>query len=994
MTWFKRLLPILASLLLPGALLAQSHTVSGTVTDKATGEPVEFAAVVLEASEQWAVVDAKGRFTIPGVSVSKSVITVSCLGYATYSAEISITRDIANFKVQLDLDNLSLENAVVTAKENENSATTSRTIDKTALEHVQIMNVSDISSLLPGGATRSNVLTSEQRFNIRGGTGESDNPTFGTAVEIDGVRLSSNASYADYQSKGIQGVATNNIASANVESVEVISGVPSVEYGDMTSGVVKINTKKGKTPWSVTMSTSPRTKQVSVSKGFGLGYGSGGGSLGVLNASAEYTRSISEQMSPYTSYLRRQASLTYSNTFSGGALSTKPLRISLGVTGNLGGLDNSADPDKLVGTFARQRDNSVRANFTANWLLSLPWITNVEFSASAVYSDKLSRENKNYHQSVTNVALHATDGGYYMSEPFADGGANSAVMIPAGTWYNVMAVDDRPFTSKLTLKANWARNFGSVSNKIKLGSDWNADFNFGTGAYSEDLSQAPTFRVYRYCDNPWMHNLGVYIEDNLMVPVGKGRINLIAGVRNDNTIIRGSACGVTSSLSPRFNLKYVVFDKAGGRDRPVNSLAFRASWGIAVKQPSFNILYPVPGYFDINMFTSTASSDNVVYRAYYVMPRTIEYNADLQWQKNHQAEFGVDTDIFGNRVSLVAFYNKTVGAYQLISGYDRFTYNYTATADVQGLPIPAGDRVYRLDPSTGLVSASDRSGKLAPIEIPHSVRKSLINSTTADNQDSPSRRYGLEWVVEFKEIRPINTSIRLDGNFYSYRSWFTDMRAYSPYTTAGKDGLPFRYIGYYYGGDNMANGRETRSVNNNVTITTHIPKVRLIVSLKLEASLLNYSRALSEKEGGLRSLVVPERSDYLNFDESASIYDGEHYTVLFPDFYASFDDPEPVPFMEKYRWAKANDPDLYSDLSKLVLTSNYLFTFKKDYFSPYFSANFSVTKEIGDLASVSFYANNFFNNMGQVYSTRTGTYTSVTQYIPRFYYGLTVRFKF
>ena len=32
--------------------------------------------------------------------------------------------------------------------------------------------------------------------------------------------------------------------------------------------------------------------------------------------------------------------------------------------------------------------------------------------------------------------------------------------------------------------------------------------------------------------------------------------------------------------------------------------------------------------------------------------------------------------------------------------------------------------------------------------------------------------------------------------------------------------------------------------------------------------------------------------------------------------------------------------------------------------------------------------------MGQVFSTKTGTYSSVYQYIPRFYYGLTVRFKF
>jgi hypothetical protein len=68
--------------------------------------------------------------------------------------------------------------------------------------------------------------------------------------------------------------------------------------------------------------------------------------------------------------------------------------------------------------------------------------------------------------------------------------------------------------------------------------------------------------------------------------------------------------------------------------------------------------------------------------------------------------------------------------------------------------------------------------------------------------------------------------------------------------------------------------------------------------------------------------------------------------------------------------------------------------FDKDYISPYFSANFSITKELGDRASVSFYANNFFNNMGQVYSTKERNYKSVSTYIPTFYYGLTVRIKF
>lgn len=208
---------------------------AGSVLDNATGEPVEFATVILEGTEQWGVADLQGKFSINNVPPGKNTVTVSCLGYASWTKEIQITKDITNFKVSLKADNLALEGAVVTAQEDGNSATTSRTIDKTALEHVQLMNLSDISRLLPGGATAkdSPALTNEQQIFLRGNSGESGSAAFGTAIEVDGVRISSNASFTNSDLNGrtgsVSGSTTNNIASSNIESVEVITGVPSVE---------------------------------------------------------------------------------------------------------------------------------------------------------------------------------------------------------------------------------------------------------------------------------------------------------------------------------------------------------------------------------------------------------------------------------------------------------------------------------------------------------------------------------------------------------------------------------------------------------------------------------------------------------------------------------------------------------------------------------------------------------------------------------------------
>lgn len=974
--------------------LSQNVTLSGRILEKGSRVPVEFATVVLPDRELWAVADAEGRFTIKNVPQGKTRVEVSCLGYVTLSREMTFKGEVKPLELLLDKDNLTLEDVVITAKDNSNSATTTRTIDKAALEQVQMMNVSDISSLLPGGATpNSPLLTSEQSIILRGATAEAGNPAFGTAIEVDGVRLSNNASFVvANSSSAFKGVATNSIASANVESVEVITGVPSVEYGDMTNGVVKVNTKKGKAPWAITLSTSPNSKQASVSRGFALGTGKRG-PRGVINASAEYTRSVSNQMSPYTAYDRRQISLIYSNLFSRGTLAETPIRFSVGVTGNLGGMDSSADPDMLKDTWSRQKDNAVRANFNLNWLLNRSWLTSLEASGSVSYADKEARANDYYSSAASTVSLHALEEGYFIAQPYSAAGTNEAVLIPRGVRYNEMAVDDRPLSFKLTLKANQASNIGNIHNKVKLGGDFSGDYNFGVGQYTLDMATAPSFREYRYCDKPWMYNAAVYIEESLSISAGRGNVHLIAGLRNDNTIIRGSDYGVTSSFSPRLNAKYIIIPESA--EGNVSGLVLRASWGMAVKQPSYAVLFPQPTYRDYQIFASTTASDGSSYVAWLVKPRTTLYNPDLKWQRNDQSEVGIDVNVFGHKLSLSGYYNITRNSYRISNGYEPMAYNYTLPAALTGCVIPADDRVFSIDRSTGVVTVSDRTGKHPSQTLAATPRQEFISYQYADNMTNPIRRYGVEWVLDFKKIKSLNTKFRLDGSWYSYRSLDTDIKPYYNSNFLSMDRTPYKYVGYFYGGNTLSNGSETSTVRTNLTVTTNVPKVRLIFSLKLESTLLRYSHSISERlDGGRRSYVLNDRSDLLSISE-ASIYDGDIYTIAFPDYYVSVYEPDrKIDFLEAFKAAKQNNPELYGDLSKLVEQSSYTYTFKKDFISPYFSANFSVTKELGEAASISFYANNFFNNIMLVKSSKTGNYSSPSSYIPKFYYGLTVRFKF
>ena len=289
-----------------------------------------------------------------------------------------------------------------------------------------------------------------------------------------------------------------------------------------------------------------------------------------------------------------------------------------------------------------------------------------------------------------------------------------------------------------------------------------------------------------------------------------------------------------------------------------------------------------------------------------------------------------------------------------------------------------------------------------PQTIGYDVKKSLNNHSFATNESNPIDRYVIEWIIDFKRIESINTTFRLDGTYYGYRQLDTDLEQDTEFNINGADGEPFRYVGWYYGGSDISNGTEAQTLKTNLTVTTQIPRVRMIVSLKVQATLMKYSRYLSERgDGSARSHVVKDRSDILSTTDE-SIYAGDNFVVFYPDYYTTVDDPHTKrDYLGDLKWAKKNDPQMFSDLSRLASVTNFIYQFGEDWISPFFSANISVTKEIGDLASVSFYANNFFNNLGQVKSSKTGEYTflggspfSNGRYIPGFFYGLSVRMKF
>lgn len=943
------ILVLLLSILASQAFAAmRSFGVGGRVVSADDRKPLPAVVVMIDGTDNWAVSDGDGEFRLNNVQAGHHVIVMQLLGFVDYKMEIDVAGDVDNIMAMMRPDNLKIDEVVVTAQNKSDGMSTDRIIGKKALEHLQMNSVSDVASLLPGASTANPDLTTNNIISIRDGGVTAGNASFGTAIEVDGVRLSSNAAFTSPA-----GVGTRNVATANVESVEVISGVPSAEYGDIGSGIVKVHTAKGRTPWNIVLSTNPRTKSASLAKGFALGKG-----RGTINTSLEYAYATKDLMSPYESYTRRGLTLAYNNTF------RKVWRLSLGVTGNIGGMNTKSDPDARTGRKERDRDNSVRVRASLEWLLNRSWITNVVFEGSASYADNKNTLVEPVSTGSKQPAAHTTEQGY----AFAD-------ILPE-LFTRRRYIDSKEMDYNAKLRAAWNRKWGGVRSNLKLGLSWTANGNVGRGEYYDIAAYAPHgYRPRPYSDYPFMHNLALFVEERLTLPLGRDDFSLqiMAGLRGEKTIIRNASYKHTATLSPRLNAKLLLGDH----------VTLRGGWGFAEKLPSFYILYPQQQYRDIQVFGASYGDGNNVY-AYYTQPFKNTTNPNLRWQRNRNSEVGIDLKWGDMSVSLTGYFNKTRLPYKLATEYVPFTYRVSRIPD--GYTMPAKPE-FNIDRTTGIVTVRDSENPAAEwteMKTAETAENETFVGTTKQDNGSDVERCGAEMVIDFPQISAIRTQFRLDGA-YNYTKYInTDLAWYYPagITSPDNKNKSYPYAGIYVNTPTTSatyNGRKTHTLSMNLTSTTHIPAIRMIITLRLEAMLVRHMQNLSWYKGAEYAFNVSADS---KTPIGGSVMEGNHYTAIRPVQYMGTDG-----ILHKFTDEEANDPRF----SSLILRSNNIYQYKRDGYDPYFSANLSITKEFGDHVSLSFYANNFTNSRKAVRSYATGVAAIFT---PDFYYGLSLRLKF
>ena len=241
-----------AFLFIGSTAIAQTGSLTGTVSDRTTGETLAGATVMISELERGAPANIDGEYTISDIPVGTYNVTVSFIGYRTLSESIEIQAGDNTFNPQLRLDQTGLDEVVVTGI----ASRTSRAVSEVAVARVdadrftESQSYQDLSQLVGGKVSGVNVqpaggtVGAGIRFNVRsgGGIGGSGQPV----IYMDGVRIDN----SQLSGIGRGGQGTGTLADLNmdeVESIDFLKGPAAAAlYGTSGSnGVVLITTKRG-----------------------------------------------------------------------------------------------------------------------------------------------------------------------------------------------------------------------------------------------------------------------------------------------------------------------------------------------------------------------------------------------------------------------------------------------------------------------------------------------------------------------------------------------------------------------------------------------------------------------------------------------------------------------------------------------------------------------------------------------------------------------------
>lgn len=703
---------------------------------------------------------------------------------------------------------------MVTARESR-GVTSSSVIDRQAMAHLQPSSFSDLLELLPGHISVDPQMGQANLISLREASQPSSDyyttSSLGTSFVVDGVPVNTSSELqrtpvSDYSgriSTG-KGVDMRSLSTDDIESVEVIRGIPSAEYGEVTSGVINVKRKTGITGLEARFKADMQSQLFYVGKGFALNrrpesVRSASNSTGIhtLNLSADYLDSRVDPRNTRDNFKRVNVSARGNFKFRSPRFATT-FSTSLTYTGTFERDYN--DPDLTVNnTIDKYRQD--RNAFNWQGVLNLRpvktgFLNDLTFTAGLSYAD----EHLSQERTVASSRIYPMP----VSTKPGDWNVGFLPMLYLAD-YDVYG---KPLTAYAKASTRLRFRTGKFENILRAGAEWNFSKNFGRGEVYDlerPLVAGNTSRPRPFSDVPAMNQLSAYAELVSEVTVAEQQLQLQAGVRETQLL------GVPSDyylhlrpyFDPRVNLKYTsspvrmfgeyfTFEVAGG-------------FGWHTKMPVAAYLYPDPKYTDFVQLNYYHNDEK--YRVVNVRTFVDDLsNPQLKAARNFKWEVRGDIFCNGNRLSVTYFRENMTDAYRMAPTLRLYEY---LLYDASGY------------------NPADPGAKPLPEGLSHEIEKRL-NLLSKPSNSSSIKKEGVEFTLSSRRFPKLHTRLTVNGAWFKTTFSNSEPLWYKPGIIVNNKEL--QYVGLYDDRD----GHVSQSFNANLTVDTDLPRLGLNISLTMQ----------------------------------------------------------------------------------------------------------------------------------------------------------------
>lgn len=776
-----------------------SNTIGGKVSDIKTKENVAFAIIHAQEINSGTMSDDDGYFTLNTSYIGSLHLKISSVGYQTLDTIITLPLK-QNLNLLLRPANYSLKEVIVTSKEGTTGNSTSL-IEKTAMQHVQPSSFADLLELLPGHSSKEINLSGANYISMRQ-AGSDENTSLGTSFIVDGTSINNDAnlqSFYGLNEEMIQnrittskGVDMRTISTDKIESVEVIRGIPSVKYGDVTAGVVKIELKSGHTPWEGRAKVDLKNKLFSVGKGVVLPK-----KKGVLNFDLDYALYSPDTRSNLVNYSRVTGAIRYENKYRLNETSNILFKGSVSYTGSF---DDVKDDAAALGKEGHLKTyyNNIVSSLKAVLRTDKPLIKEISLQTSLNYTkDKLDRYKLISGGGTTPLTTIATEEGIYDTH-----------YLPT-EYYSNLVIDGKPiiFNGDLDFKSELKSK--NVFHSFSYGFSFNYNKNKGKGAiFDKELPPylaSSSARARAFNDVPAMQKLSFYLVDNINWKLGKSNLQMQPGVRLTTLPGIDSEYKMSSKIyaEPRINMKFTFPRFNIGKYN--SSFSLTGGAGILYKFPTLSQLYPDKIYSDyvqLNYYSLNEDYRFANVKTYVTDPT----NYNIEPAKNLKFEIGFVL-IAGQIKADVTFFREIMDN-GFSTGNNPVFHEYTYY-----------NAEYIQNPTS----------KPNIEDFKDYTQEKVASLYQRNLNDAGVYKTGIEYTISLGKIPAIYTSISLNGAWFRTHYTHNEQRYYKPNVLINN--RPYPYVAVY---DYNNNAKRRSQFNTNISFDTHIPFLRMIFTTSVQ----------------------------------------------------------------------------------------------------------------------------------------------------------------